>query len=573
MSDEPKIDFVPLKLHKKGEPLTQDEYDKLIPDEAKKGANARPLAPYDYKFNQKKATLQLITRKIDGNKTISAVYQMDDKYFRVLWQRGATNNGDLSELQKALDYALSRVEQTGIDGNENVLSRIATFFNVLGVLIDGGAFARRVTVETFIESTVSFLYEKENLWDWIERWYDIARAGRLSRVREPDLMNRLAQVDKTTRDNSARWLGIRKPFHELEKMRWADEIISDEERIIGRPLTYDERMKALERAGEYIYQNPASGEIIFISDRGDFSISVTPNILQTVDQCDRRQYLESRIKSPELFDTDEKIKTMKAELDAIDLYAGAFKTMQICVLYYHKQASTDYFKKSHILIIPKEDVKTWTGEDGKNGYRTFKRWLYALYNSTVNIKSTSKDGETGFNSDGAARFIYQIFDDQKYYYVGFNANLWPATREIVEAGKHANKGILSERRYYYLPPRVLREQLTPQAFYYADWIISENGNDQIKDIPDGQKIIAQSGETHCKNANIQQDRREKKPKQMIAVWRELIKKEIIIKTEPSAKTLEKLKPKDFLNTTIHVYALKDNRELNERLRLKNQAEK
>jgi len=554
-----------------------DELQEIPPaadepaDEPKKEKEyaARLLAPVDYTFNEQKATLQIIRQDIDGNKVISAVYQMDDKYYRVLWSRDSKINGDMTELQKALDWQLT----SGLDKKtrfEN--SQIPIFFATLSALIDGRAFPQRATVDDFIKSAISFLYEKEEFWGWVTKWYDIARIERKPRRREPDLMNRLAQVDKTSRDDSAQWLGIRKPFH-FENMRWVDEIIKTEsEARGGRPLTHDERMKALARAGEYIYQNPETGEIIFVSDKGDFSISVTPNILQTVDQNKRREYLENLIKNPDMFDTDETIKKAKAELEAIDLYAGAFKTMLILNIYYCKQGRSDYFKKTHVLIIPKEDVKTWTGEDGKNGYRTFKRWLHALYNSTVNIK-VAKHGKAGFDGDGAARFIYQIYDDQKYYYIGFNANLWPATREIVEAGKHADQSILSDRRYYYLVPRLLSIRLTPQAFYYADWITSETGNDQVKDIPDGQKVIAFSGEHHCANAKIQQDRHEKKPKQMILIWRELIKKEIIVKTEPSTKTLEKLKPKDFLKTIIRVYALKDNRELNELLRQKSQAEK
>ena len=541
-------------------------YDhKYVPGIDSRGG--RTEAPEDYIF---KNIVEIGYTKALGedprNEYLKAIEIYDDNYFRAIY---TSSNGFYVPGLDALNEASKRDREKPTEERREpyVISAILAGIN------EKFFFGEQRNLDSFLSDAARYL-NGELPFDWpttaIGEFID---AGRKPRRREPDLMNRLAQVDKTSRDDSARWLGIRKPFH-FEKMRWVDEIFEDEIKAKnGRPLTHEERMKALARAGEYIYQNPETGEIIFVSDKGDFSISVTPNILQTVDRNKQREYLEERIKKPELWDTDEIIKKMKDELEAIDLYAGAYKTMNILISYYTSQGRTDYFKETHLLIIPKEDVKHWTGEDGKNGYRTFKRWLYALYYSTVNIKSTIKHGKPGFDSDGTARFIFQISEEQKYYLVGFNANLYPATLEIVQAGKHADQSILSDRRYYYLAPRLLSEQLTPQAFYYADWITSETGNNQVKDIPDGQKVIVFSGEFHCTKANIQQDRREKKPKQMISIWRELIKKEIIIKTEPSTKTLEKLRPKDFLKTIIRVYALKDNRELNELLRQKSQAEK
>jgi len=372
----------------------------------------------------------------------------------------------------------------------------------------------------------------------------------------------MVQFDSTARSDWAQWLGIRRPFHGVEKIRWIDDIISGKEKIIGRALTPKERLQVLKNEGEYIYLNGETGTVHFVSDRGEFSVSVAPNILNTVPPEDRRRYLEERLKSPELFDSDQVINELKKELAEIDLYQGAFKTMQICVCYYYQQGRKKDFKD--VLLIPKEDVKTWTGEDGKNGYRTFKRWLYALYNTSITIKNDNRRVTE-------ARLIYQIDEDQKYYRISFNKNIFPVTREIVEHGMQANPEILKDRRYFLLPPRILAEKLTDQAAYYINWIISESGNNQKAGVPENQKAVVFPGATHCQNANIQQKHSSQKMRQMLKIWRELLQKEIIFKVEPCIESLGKLAPRAFEKTQVCVYARKDNSELNEFLKQKNQA--
>lgn len=541
--------------------------------ESKKEYAARPGAPPDYEFSPDESKLWIIMSKLGPvNREISSVIQYDDRFSRVLWSRGSTNNGDMTELQKALDWQLDKMSP-GLrdDESANSLTRIGTFFMTLGELIDKRAFPQRTTVDDFVASAIQFLYEKEKHHEWLIKWHDIATAEEPKR-REPHFMDRLIQVDKTARDDMARHLGIRKVFHGPAAMPWADEIINLEQSVKGRKLTGAEKSAALARVREYIYQDPESGEITFVSDQGEYSISVSPNILKKVNLEDRREYLQKRLKNPELFDNDEITVKMRDELDAIDLYYGAFKFMQVCLLYFYQQQHDEFFQNTNYLLIPKEDAETWTKQDGANAYRTFKRWAYSLYNASLVYKDPKDQGKR-HRKARISRFIFHIDDlsDPKFYIIGYNANLYPVSREIARAGMAADKELLKERRYFNLPPWILAEDLSEQAGYYINWVISENGNAQVADIPAGQKVIAFNGEMHCINANIQQGRREKKPKQMMKVWQELLNKGIILKVEPSIKTLQGWTPKRFLESVVRVYARKDNKELNEYLRERRRA--
>jgi len=161
--------------------MTPDGYKSRVLDvissRQKKGYAARLSAPPGYKFSPTESTLFIETSQIGGNRVITGVNQIDDKYFRILWARGQMNI-ETTGLQKALDDHLAKV-QIGVDGNENSLSRIGVFFMILGELIDKNVFGDGITtVDAFIEDAISFLYEKENLWDWITHWQDIARRGR-----------------------------------------------------------------------------------------------------------------------------------------------------------------------------------------------------------------------------------------------------------------------------------------------------------------------------------------------------------------------------------------------------------
>lgn len=525
----------------------------------------RPMlfADTDYKFSQEKSTLQIITSRIGGNEVISSVYQIDDKFSRVLWSRGSTNNGDMTELQKALDWQLAKLKPNidiHEDGTANTLTRIGVFFLVLGELIDRAAFPKRATVDNFIASGISFLYEKENIWDWITAWQDIARG--VKRKPKSDILDKIVSLDTTSHASVSKWLGVRNPFPEVQKFRWDEDIIKSEEAALARKLTKEEKIAVLRREKEYLMRSAVTpGEIFVISDRwGDFSISTSlPQLFAVIKNEERRRELEDRLKNPELFDTPEFAAELNAELSKIILYQNAAKIYRMSAVYY-------YNTQNNQLKIPKEEALEYFGFDpgDRGAYTEIERAGWAIYNASVILRGRLR---------GALRFWSKFAKDQKYYYIGFNPDVWPATRELVESyGKERTPEsleILRDRRYFDWAPRLDAAGLTVYGDYYAGFLLRETGNKKVKDIPDGQKVIARTGADHCAEANIQDSKTDRKKKSMISTWREIMEKTIIItRIEPSIKTLEGLTPGQFLKTQIRVYAIADaaaiNRHLKER---------
>jgi len=524
---------------------------------------ARPMlfADTDYKFSQENSTLQIITSRIEGNKVISQVIQIDDKFSRILWSRGSTNNGDMTELQKALDWQLAKVTPNiKDDGTANTLTRIGVFFIILGELIDGRAFPARAKVDAFVESAVLFLYEKVDLWDWLTKWQDIARGAKP----KSDILDKPVLLDSTTHKNTSRWIGVRGAFTEVQKYRWDEDIIKSEEKALGRKLTKEERINVLRQEKEYLMKSSVTpGEIIVISDRwGDFSISTSvPQLFAGIKNEERRRELEERLKNPEFFDDPEFIAGLSAELSKIILYQNAAKIYRMSAVYY-------YNTRENHLKIPKDEALEYFGFDpgDKGAYSEIERAGWAIYNASVILRGKFR---------GAFRFWSKFAKDQKYYYIDFIPDVWPATKELVESyGKERTPEsleILQERRYFKWPPRLDAAGLSAYGDYYAGFILRETGNKKIKDIPDGQKVIARAGADHCAEANIQDSNSGRRMKSMISTWREIMNKtNIITRIEPSIKTLEGLTPGRFSRTQIHVYATSDADEISRYLRERQQ---
>ena len=473
----------------------------------------------------------------------------------------------MTELQKALDWQLAKVTIND-DGTANTLTRIGVFFGVLGQLIDGRAFPARATVDAFIESAVLFLYEKEILWDWLTRWQDIAR-GEKRRKKEPpekpdNILDKIVLFDSTTSENLAKWHGVRGVYHNIEKMRWADDILSSEEKALGRPLTREEKIAVLGRAKEYLA--PAldgGGDILVISDRwGDFSISTTLPIFDDRSNEEIRRRLEDRLKYPELFDDPETIAKINAELSKIILYQTAAKFYRLSAVYYWNM-------QTERIKIPKSEALDYFGRDpgDKSAYAEIKGAGWVLYNASVIIK--------GDRFKGAQRFWSSFHEDQKNYYIGFVPDTWPATRELVESyGKDRTAeslDILRQRRYFPFPPRIDAAGLSSYGDFYAGFLLRETGNDKVKDVPDGQKVIAFTGARHCEGANIQDSNNNRKVKAMIATWREIMNKtNIITQIEPGLRTIEGMTPGRFFKTVIRVYARIDADEINRYLKERQQ---
>lgn len=536
---------------------------------------ARLMAPPDYVFPAEDSTLQIITARIGGNNVISQVMQIDKRAFRVLWSRYQEETAEISkeqktELQAALDWQLAKLKPNidiHEDGTANTLTRIGVFFGVLGQLIDSRAFPARSTVDEFLESAVSFLYEKDDLWFWIGRWQDIARAGReLVKERKPksDILDKPVLLDSTTHKNTSRWIGVRGAFTEVQKFKWDEDILKSEEQALGRKLTKDERINVLKREKEYLMKSSVTpGEIIVISDRwGDFSISASvPQLFAVIKNEERRRDLEERLKNPELFDTPEFIAGLNAELSKIILYQNAAKIYRMSAVYY-------YNTRDNHLKIPKEEALKYFGFDpgDRGAYTEIERAGWAIYNASVILRGKFR---------GELRFWSKFVKDHKYYYIDFIPDVWPATRELVESyGKERTPEsleILQERRYFKWPPRLDAAGLSAYGDYYTGFILRETGNKKIKDVPEGQKVIARTGADHCAEANIQDSKSNRRKQSMIETWREIMKNtNIITDIKPSIKTLEGWKPGRFSKTQIHVYATSDADAINQYLKERQQ---
>lgn len=549
--------------------ITPDGYKSQALDIVARRQGDRPAAllyaPPDYIFPEDSG-IRIITIESGGNNVVSQVIQLDNRTFRVLWSRNQEETADMdkerkSELQAALDWQLERIKpEIRDDGSANSLTRIGVFFLVLGELIDRAAFPKRATVDNFIASGISFLYEKENIWDWITAWQDIARG--VKRKPKSDILDKIVSLDTTSHASVSKWLGVRNPFPEVQKFRWDEDIIKSEEAALARKLTKEEKIAVLRREKEYLMRSAVTpGEIFVISDRwGDFSISTSlPQLFAVIKNEERRRELEDRLKNPELFDTPEFAAELNAELSKIILYQNAAKIYRMSAVYY-------YNTQNNQLKIPKEEALEYFGFDpgDRGAYTEIERAGWAIYNASVILRGKLR---------GALRFWNKFAKDHKYYYIGFNPDVWPATRELVESyGKERTPEsleILRDRRYFDWAPRLDAAGLTVYGDYYAGFLLRETGNKKVKDIPDGQKVIARTGADHCAEANIQDSKTDRKKKSMISTWREIMEKTIIItRIEPSIKTLEGLTPGQFLKTQIRVYAIADaaaiNRHLKER---------
>jgi len=511
------------------------------------------MAPPDYVFPSDESTLQIITARIGGNNVVSQVIQIDKQAFRILWSRSQEETAEINkeqktELQAALDWQLEKIKpQIRDDGSAGSLTRIGAFFLILGELIDGRALPARATVTDFLESAVAFLREKENIWDWLTRWQDIARGIKP----KSNILDKSVLLDLTTHKNTSKWIGVRGAFTEVQKYRWDEDIIESEEKALGRKLTKEERINVLRQEKEYLMKSSVTpGEIFVISDRwGDFSISTSvPQLFAGIKNEERRRELERRLKNPEFFDTPEFVAGLNAELSKIILYQNAAKIYRMSVAYY-------YNTRDNHLKIPKEEALEYFGFDpsDKGAYGEIERAGWAIYNASVILRGKFR---------GAFRFWSKFVKDQKYYYIDFIPDVWPATKELVESyGKERTPEsleILQERRYFKWPPRLDAAGLSAYGDYYAGFILRETGNKKIKDIPDGQKVIARAGADHCAEANIQDSNSGRRMKSMISTWREIMNKtNIITRIEPSIKTLEGLTPGRFSRTQIHVYATSD----------------
>lgn len=530
--------------------------DKILPKKhLETGPAARLMAPPDYEFSPDNSSLQIITARIGGNDVVSQVIQIDDKYSRVLWSRGSTINGDMTELQKALDWQLERIKpEINDDGSANSITRIGIFFSILGVLIDKGVFPKRLTVDTFIESGISLLYGNENIHKWIADWFQFIRQD-IEGVRD-----KIVLMDTTTSENISKWYSVRGVYHNIEKMRWSDEIIESEEKALGRKLTGEEKIEALTRAGEYLAPAPdGSGDILAYSDRwGEFVISVTLPIFADDQNQNRREQLEKRLKEPELFDNAQVIKQLNEELSRIILYQNAAKIYRMSAAYY-------FYYRTKRITIPKSEALEFFGRDpeDKAAYSEIKSAAWAVYNANIIIR--------GSKVRGKRRFWSEFTEDHKNFYIGFLPELWPATRELVESyGKERTPEaaeILRIRRYHEYPPRIEAAGLSAYGDFYAGFLLRETGNKKIKDIPEGQKVIARTGADHCTEARIQDSNPNRRKKSMISTWRDIMNKtNLITRIEPSIKTLEALTPGRFSKTQIHVYATSDAAKINEYLK-------
>jgi len=537
--------------------LTPDGYKSqaldVIAKRQEDGPAGRIMAPPDYIFPAEDSNLQIITARIGGNNVVSQVIQIDNRVFRVLWSRyqeetAEINKEQKTELQAALDWQLEKIKpQIRDDGSAGSLTRIGAFFLILGELIDGRALPARATVTDFLESAVSFLREKENIWDWLTRWQDIARGIKP----KSNILDKSVLLDLTTHKNASTWIGVRGAFTDVQRYRWDEDIIKSEEKALGRKLTKEERINVLRKEKEYLMKSSVTpGEIFVISDRwGDFSISMSvPQLFAGIKNEERRRELEGRLKNPKFFDTPEFVAGLNAELSKIILYQNAAKIYRMSVAYY-------YNTRDNHLKIPKEEALEYFGFDpsDKGAYGEIERAGWAIYNASVILRGKFR---------GAFRFWSKFVKDQKYYYIDFIPDVWPATKELVESyGKERTPEsleILQERRYFKWPPRLDAAGLSAYGDYYAGFILRETGNKKIKDIPNGQKVIARTGADHCAEANIQDSNSGRRMKSMISTWREIMNKtNIITRIEPSIKTLEGLTPGRFDKTQIHVYATSD----------------
>jgi len=372
------------------------------------------------------------------------------------------------------------------------------------------------------------------------------------------IRDKIVLLDSTTSEHSSKWHSVRGVYHKLENMRWADDIIESEEKALGRPLTKEEKIAALARAKEYLDVGP-NGDILACSDRwGDFVISATLPIFAEDQNQSRREYLEGRLKEPDLFDNAQIIKQLNEELSRIRLYQHANKVYRMSAVYYFNTRTTQ-------ITIPKSEALEYFGWDPEDraAYAEIKSAAWAIYNASIIIR--------GSKIHGRHRFWSSFAEDQKNFYIGFLPDLWPATRELVVSyGKERTPEaaeILKNRRYHEFPPRMDAVGLSAYGDFYAGFLFRETGNRKIKDIPDGQKVIARTGADHCAEARIQDSNPYRRMESMIDTWREIMNKtNLITRIEPSIKTLEGLTPGRFSKTQIHVYATKDAAKVNEYLK-------
>lgn len=402
------------------------------------------------------------------------------------------------------------------------------------------------------------------LLQFFKEFYRRRESGKEAPQKPDDMLDKIVHFDSTTSADSSKWFGARGVYHDIRKIRWIDDIIESEEKTLGRKLNEAEKVAVLEREKEYLAPDPNGGDgVLVISDRwGEFLISTTLPVFNLSYIEEKRKNLQDRLANPELFDDPETIEKINAELSKIILYQTAAKFYRLSVAAYYDQ-------KTEQLIIPKSEALKFFGRDSndKAAYAEIKSAGWAIYNASIIIK--------GDRFNGAQRFWSSFHEDYKYFYIGFLPEILPATRELVESyGKERTpetREILRQRRYYEYPPRIDAAGLSAYGDFYVQFLLRENGNHKIKNVPDGQKVIAYSGGRHCTEANIQDSNNNRKLKAMISTWRDIMNKtNVIIKIEPGLKTVAGMKPKQFLKSIIHVYAISEAEKINEYLRERQQ---
>lgn len=368
-------------------------------------------------------------------------------------------------------------------------------------------------------------------------------------------INNIVLIDRYTSQTLLKPFLTKNIFSGYTELKTRDEILKEElKKRHKEKFEIEEIREILSKIKEYKYNG------YYIKDYKDYVIGFSARIYIDYIKKTEQNFIK------EVSQTNEKHEKKEIEevLKNLKLYKLAHKLAYVIL------GEVSIQKKYRNLEISKKRILELLGYTTKEKqiYQDIKeaifslRWLeFIMWDYTkTNKRAKKRDYARGIT---VGNFLNTLTEIEHNYIIDVNEKFVGCIQYIIENDAKNKKDKLN---YFYYPLNNLlaTKNYSDSAYFLNDFLIRESGN--IKLNTDEYKIISYKAEKYIEEANIKYNHKTKKVRLFIKTLKEL---DIIEKIEPTINNLEKLKPKEILQTTLRIYIEKDMKKLYEKLNLQN----